>query len=53
MFKCNECGAIFEETATWNESRGEFWGMPCSETMHGCPECFSTDYDEFEEGDDE
>ena len=39
MFKCTECEAIFEEPATWEESRGEFWGFPCTETMVGCPEC--------------
>lgn len=41
MYKCTECGTLFEEgeEAVWQESRGEFWGMPCSETMRGCPEC--------------
>ena len=44
-YKCVECGAIFEEPATWEEDRGEFWGVSCSETMSGCPECHG-DYEE-------
>ena len=40
-FKCLECGHIFEEgeEARWSESRGEFWGVSCSEDMSGCPLC--------------
>lgn len=47
MYKCLECGHIFEdgEQATWQESRGEFWGQPVSETMNGCPKCHG-DYEE-------
>ena len=45
MFKCIECGAVFEEPATWEEDRGEFWGFPCTETVRGCPEC-KGDYEE-------
>lgn len=41
MYRCNECGNLFEEgeQARWSESRGEFWGTPCSEEMSGCPLC--------------
>lgn len=41
MYRCNECGHLFEEgeQSTWSESRGEFWGSPCSEKMSGCPLC--------------
>ena len=41
MYKCLKCGHIFEngEQETWQESRGEFWGQPVSETMNGCPKC--------------
>ena len=38
MFKC-ECGAMFEYPKEVEESRGEFWGIPCTETMYYCPEC--------------
>lgn len=54
MLKCEDCGAIFEEEelATWNENRGEFWGMPCFETMQGCPNCHSGDVVDYEEGEE-
>lgn len=41
MFVCLECGCIFDEdeVAVWQEDRGEFWGIPCSETVSGCPVC--------------
>lgn len=39
--KCVECGHIFDEieSVSYEESRGEFWGSPCSETVSGCPLC--------------
>ena len=41
IYICEECGKVFEEDeiCTWQESRGEFWGAPCSEEMEGCPHC--------------
>ena len=44
---CLDCGHIFEEgeQSTWSESRGEYWGSPCYETMSGCPLC-NGDYEE-------
>ena len=47
MYKCIECGNLFEEgeQAVWYEDRGEFWGVPCSEKMTGCPKC----HGEFDE----
>lgn len=40
-FVCLECGCIFDEDeiAVWQEDRGEFWGIPCFETVSGCPVC--------------
>jgi hypothetical protein len=40
-YKCLDCGHIFEygEEIRWSESRGEFWGVACSENMSGCPLC--------------
>lgn len=40
-YKCLCCGNIFEEGEQdrWSESRGEFWGVACSENMSGCPLC--------------
>lgn len=54
-YKCYDCEAVFEEDeiATWQESRGEFWGSPCYETMTGCPFCFSGNIEEYNEEDDE
>ena len=41
MYKCLDCGHIFEEgeQQTWRENRGEFCGSSCSEEMEGCPLC--------------
>lgn len=39
MYKCFDCGYEFDEPITWQESRGEFWGAPCYETVCGCPNC--------------
>jgi hypothetical protein len=45
MYKCNNCGHVFDEPKRWSESRGEFWGSPCYEDMDGCPNCEES-YDE-------
>lgn len=51
MLICLDCERTFEdaELATWNESRGEFWGQPCYETLSGCPYCFSGDVQDYDE----
>lgn len=48
MWKCDECGVIFEALAVWQEDRGEFWGQRAYETMSGCPCCHSTDVEEYD-----
>lgn len=55
MFRCAECGSEFEEPRAVQESRGEFWGAPCWETIYCCPFCGDTCFDEVqdEEDDDE
>ena len=53
MYRCNDCGREFDELEFWQESRGEFWGIPCTETMSGCPYCYSGDYDKYDEEDSE
>lgn len=47
MYKCVECGHLFEEgeEAVWAEDRGEFWGRPVTEECSGCPDCRG-DYEE-------
>lgn len=59
-YKCEECGAIFDEDeiARWEEYRGEFWGTPAYETEVGCPHCHSCDIEIYDpdganEADDE
>ena len=42
MYKCEECGEIFENPAEWVEDTGELWG--------GCPHC-KGDFEEVEECD--
>lgn len=41
MVKCEDCGWIGEpeDLKRVEESRGEFWGAPCWETMYYCPCC--------------
>lgn len=49
LVKCAECGKVFEkdeiDVEEWDEPRGEYWGMPCSEHMieWHCPHCGSSD----------
>ena len=52
MFRCLECDAEFEEPVRFEESRGEYWGVPCSETLWGCPYCHG-EYEEIKEDEDE
>lgn len=53
-YKCCDCGQIFDEedAGTINESRGEFWGEPCYESMMCCPSCNSMDIDECDKYDE-
>ena len=52
MFRCVECGAVFEQPQYYRESRGEFWGTPCYEEYEGCP-CCAGDFEEVGNEDDE
>ena len=47
-YKCNDCGNEFTQLKAVEESRGEFWGIPCSETMYYCPFCDGDDVEEIE-----
>lgn len=51
MFYCESCGNVFDEPDEVEESRGEFWGMPCSETMYYCPCCGDNDFSKIMEMD--
>lgn len=54
MYRCDECGSTFETPEEWQETRGEFWGVMSYENMAGCPNCYSTCYEEIkgEQNDD-
>ena len=41
IYRCPNCNAVIdeEEVREVQEPRGEFWGIPCSETMYCCPIC--------------
>ena len=47
MYKCLECGNIFDEgeQKTYKEDCGEYWGSPCTIEFSGCPIC-SGSYEE-------
>ena len=57
MYKCRECGCVFEEPRSWVERHGFEYGP--YEEWSACPNCLSPDYDdeytvnrEMEEDDD-
>jgi DNA-directed RNA polymerase subunit RPC12/RpoP len=45
MYRCCNCGNLFEEPKHVREDRGEFWGAPCSEDVTYSP-CCGDDYEE-------
>ena len=52
MFRCYKCGRLFEEPKIVYEPRGEFWGVPCTETMYYSP-CCTDDFEEVDEEEEE
>jgi hypothetical protein len=55
MVKCYDCGRVFEESElkAVNESRGEFWGAPCYETMYYCPFCGGDSIEDYKEDEED
>ena len=47
-YVCADCGHIFREPKLIQESRGEFWGFPCSESVPVCPKCKSDCISDYE-----
>lgn len=45
MYKCFDCGRIFEDADVRKEIIGEFWGMPATQEESVCPFC-GGDYEE-------
>lgn len=39
MYKCLKCERLFDEPAVWEETVGEWCGMPAKEETSGCPFC--------------
>lgn len=52
MYRCNNCGTVFEETAITGEIIGEAWGRPIWENWACCPCCEDTDIEEVEDESD-
>lgn len=53
MYRCDDCGAVFDEPKEWQEIRGEFWGVPCYESISGCPYCAGENYYYYDEESEE
>ncbi len=53
--KCYDCGEIFDEedADAVREKVGEFWGAPAYKNYNACPQCRSTDLEEYHENEDE
>ena len=49
LYRCNDCGAIFEKPKEWIEYHnvGGLRDGWYKEPMVGCPACYSSDYDEI------
>ena len=54
-YKCSDCGCIFnkDDSATVSEKVGEFWGAPAYMDYNACPECRSTDLENYSEDQDQ
>lgn len=55
MYRCLGCGKLFDvdDVRVEHESRGEFWGMPCTETMYYSPCCMDDFDDAYEDDEDD
>lgn len=51
-FICLDCGKTFDSPKVVEESRGEFWGAPCWETVAYCPYCMG-DFEEYKPEEEE
>ena len=52
MYRCDDCGLIFEEPRTVRECMGECWGVAAYEEFDVCPRC-GGDYGECYEDEEE
>ena len=53
--KCCDCGEVFteEDADVVSENVGEFWGAPAYMDYNACPNCRSTDLEDYTEEEDE
>jgi DNA-directed RNA polymerase subunit RPC12/RpoP len=49
IYKCDDCGKLFDEPQLVHELMGECRGQPAYEDWSYCPYCGSTDFDEYDE----
>lgn len=52
MYRCEDCGEIFDFPKIIYENHGEFWGMPAYEKWAVCPNCHDNNFDEYYSDDD-
>lgn len=50
IFRCCNCGKFFDWPREVQESRGEYWGVPCYETIYLSPCCETEEFEEIKEG---
>ena len=53
MYKCEDCGEVFDRPKYTRKCMGEFWGMPAYETWAVCPYCDSEEITKTEEEEEE
>lgn len=45
MYKCKDCGALFDSPKLEMSRVADYWGFPASEPWGVCPECGSGEFD--------
>lgn len=53
MYKCKDCGRIFDEPKLIEDCVGYYGEAPYTEYWDGCPYCESADIAEYREDEDE
>ena len=53
MWKCLDCGSVFDEPITVEEQVGYYGSAPYIETWSACPYCESTEIADYREDEDE
>jgi len=53
MYRCEDCGEIFEYPKIESECVGECWGQPAFQDFPYCPHCGSDCFEEYDESEEE